>query len=176
MLSHMIPIHISKSSLLRYIFIFSPFLHIGFQDNLILSGFPIRILYEFLFFLIHEICSTHLILLDMKTIMVLGDKYKSWHSSLLSILPPYLSSSLLISKYSLVTRFSNTLGCILVSVWVTSLGPMPNKSNIILTYFSFVFMYMQKRQNILYPNDANTPQIWPPVLVSIPNMCTFHIS
>jgi len=63
---------------------------------------------------------------------------------LLSILHPYLSFSLLITKYSLATRFSSTLGCILVSVWVTSLGPIPNKSNIILIYFKFVFMYMQK--------------------------------
>jgi hypothetical protein len=62
---------------LRYIFIFSPYLHIGLQSNIIYSGVPFRTLYAFLFSPMHEICSIHLLLLDMKIVMMLGEKYKS---------------------------------------------------------------------------------------------------
>jgi len=144
---------------LRYIFILSPYLHRGLQSNIISSRVPITNLYAALFSPMHEICPTHRTLLDMNIVMMLGHKDKSWHSTLLSILPPYFIFPLLISKYSITTRFSVTLGCILVSVWETSLGPIPNKSNIILTYFRLVFMNVEKRHKVLNQTVANTPPI-----------------
>ena len=144
---------------LRYIFILFPYLHRGLQSNIISSRVPITNLYAALFSPMHEICPTHRTLLDMNIVMMLGDKNKSWHSSLLSILSPYFIFTLLISKYSLTTRFSGTLVCILLSVWETSLGPIPNKSNIILTYFRIVFTYLQKRHKVLEQTVANTPPI-----------------
>jgi len=84
---------------LRYSCIFSTYLHV------IPSGVPIRTLYTVPFSVMHEICPMHLILLDMNIVMMLVDKYKKRHSSLLSILPHYLSFFLLISKYSLTTHF-----------------------------------------------------------------------
>jgi len=68
----MIPIHVSKSSLFKVHFYISPYLQIVLQSNIILSGVPIRTLYGFLFSLIHEMCSNHLILLDMNVVMMLG--------------------------------------------------------------------------------------------------------
>ena len=52
---------------LRYIFIFSPYLHRGLQSNIIPSRVPITNLYASLFSPMHEIWPTHRILLDMNT-------------------------------------------------------------------------------------------------------------
>ena len=43
------------------------------------SGFPSKTLYAFLFFL-QATCSVHLILLDLVTWVIFGDKQKSWRS------------------------------------------------------------------------------------------------
>ena len=97
----------------------------------------------------HEICPIHLILLDMNIVMMLVDKYKKRHSSLLSNLLSYLI--FLSSSY-----FPNILSPHrYVSVWATSLGPTRNISNTILIYIRRDIIYMQKKKaNVSGPNGC----------------------
>jgi hypothetical protein len=44
----------------------------GLPSGIFLSGFPIKILHSFLFSPMHATCCTHLILLDLITIIILG--------------------------------------------------------------------------------------------------------
>jgi hypothetical protein len=60
----------------------------GLPSGLFPSGIPINILYAFLFAPIHGTCCTHLILL-----IILGEEYKLWSSSLCSSLQPPITLS-----------------------------------------------------------------------------------
>jgi hypothetical protein len=73
------------------------------------SGFPIIIVYAFLIIHIRATCAAHLILLDSITLIVPGEAYKLWSSSLCSVLRPPDTSSLFGSNILLSTLFPNIL-------------------------------------------------------------------
>jgi len=58
------------------ILILSPHVYLGLLSGLFPSGFLIKILYAFLIIPMHATYSTHLILLDLITVVTLGEAYK----------------------------------------------------------------------------------------------------
>ena len=79
----------------RSILILSIHLHLGLPSGLLPSGFPTKTLYTLLSSPICATCPAHLILLDFITRTILGEEYKSFSSSLCSLLHCPVTSALL---------------------------------------------------------------------------------
>jgi hypothetical protein len=77
-----------KSIYLRSILILSSHLRLCHPSGLFPSDFPIKILYEFLISPMDATFPTHLKLLDLITLIIHGQVYKLWSSSLCSFLQP----------------------------------------------------------------------------------------
>ena len=84
-------VHIPTSHLLEILV--STHLRLGLCSGLFPSGFPSKTLYTPLFSPIRAICPVPLILLDFITRTILGEEYKSFSSSLCSLLHSPVTST-----------------------------------------------------------------------------------
>ena len=107
-LSQLDPFHAPTPTSWRPIVILSSHLRLGLPSGLLLSGFSTKTLYTPLLSPVRATYTAHLILLDLITRTILGEKYRS-SSLLCSFLHSPVTSSLLGPNILLNTLFSNTL-------------------------------------------------------------------
>ena len=108
-LSQINPVHTPHPTSWTSILILSFHLSLGLPNGLSPSGFPTKTLYTPLLFPIRSTYSTHLILLDSITRIILGGEYRSLSFSLCSLLHSLVTLSLLGPKYTPQHPNSNNL-------------------------------------------------------------------
>jgi hypothetical protein len=79
--------HVRLRSILRLL----SHIRLGLPSGLFSSGFPINILYAFIYSPIRAKYPVHLIFLHLLILIILGEEYKLWSSSLCSFLQPVWS-------------------------------------------------------------------------------------
>jgi hypothetical protein len=89
--------------------ILSIHLHIGLPSGLLPSDIPINILYAFLLYPLRATRPAHRTFRDFIVLIIFGETYKLWSSSLCNFLKLPVTSSLFGQNILLSTLFSNAL-------------------------------------------------------------------
>jgi hypothetical protein len=105
----------SHPSSLWPILILSTYLPLGLPSGLFLCGFRTNILYAFIFSPIRAACPTRRILLDLINLIIFGEGYKLWSSSLL---PPTLSLNNRESLRNSIYRFFLAYRCLALLIFI----------------------------------------------------------
>jgi len=101
-----------------------------------IKDFPTKILYAFFIPFMRATCPTHLILLNLITLIIYGDAYKLRSSSLCSLLQPHTTFSFLSPNILLSAPFSVTLNLGSLTVRYQVSHPYRTTGKIILLYTS----------------------------------------
>ena len=128
------------------ILILSSHLRLGLPIGLFPPGFPTKTLHMPHLSPIRATCSAHLILLDFISRTILGEKWRSFSSSLCSFLHSTVTSSLFGPHSILNTLFSNTLS-LRSSLNVSDRIPHPHKT----TVYAKLLHSLKNNKNIGFP-------------------------
>jgi len=104
---------------------------LGLPSGVIYPGFQPKFLHAFLMSRMRATCPSHLIFLDLITLIIYGGAHKLWSSSLCSLLQPPTTSSLLCLLVALFSDYLNLCSSfnsyrlyalnVLVVTWITPL-------------------------------------------------------
>jgi hypothetical protein len=135
---------------LRSILILFTYLQLGFLSGFFPSDFLTKILYSFPFASTRATCLAHHVTLDLIILIILGEEYKLWSSSLCSFLQPPVTSSLFGPNILLSTLISNTVSldvCPSLNVRDQVSHPYRTTSKIIVLHV-LIFTFLDSRQRI----------------------------